>query len=94
MLRLHRRNSRRPAFARLRASTSYHVHVNDANKRGPGFGNTDFASVMRTLKELDYQRYVSVEVFDFNPDPRTIGRRQFALPQGPCRRPVTQTHLP
>ena len=27
---------------------------------------------MRTLKELDYQRYVSVEVFDFSPDPRTI----------------------
>lgn len=50
----------------------YHVHVNDANKRGPGFGNTDFASVIRTLKELDYQRYVSVEVFDFSPDPRTI----------------------
>lgn len=50
----------------------YHVHVNDANKRGPGFGQTDFVSVVRTLKELDYQRYLSVEVFDFSPDPRTI----------------------
>ena len=50
----------------------YHVHVNDANKRGPGFGTTDFVSVLKTLKELDYRRYVSVEVFDFAPDPRTI----------------------
>ena len=50
----------------------YHVHVNDANKRGPGFGRTDFASVLRALDETGYQRYVSVEVFDFAPDPRTI----------------------
>ncbi len=50
----------------------YHVHVNDANKRGPGFGETDFASVLAALRETGYQRYVSVEVFDFAPDPRTI----------------------
>ena len=50
----------------------YHVHVNDANKRGPGFGDTDFASVLAALRETGYQRYVSVEVFDFAPDPRTI----------------------
>jgi D-psicose/D-tagatose/L-ribulose 3-epimerase len=50
----------------------YHVHMNDANKRGPGFGATDFASVLRRLKELAYDRYVSVEVFDFRPDARTI----------------------
>ena len=49
-----------------------HVHVNDANKRGPGFGDTDFVAIMRALREIDYQRYVSVEVFDFAPDPRTI----------------------
>ncbi|MEE2659459.1 MAG: sugar phosphate isomerase/epimerase family protein [Candidatus Latescibacterota bacterium] len=50
----------------------YHVHVNDANKRGPGFGDTDFVAVLKTLRALDYQRYVSVEVFDFAPDARTI----------------------
>ncbi len=50
----------------------YHVHVNDANKRGPGFGDTDFTQVMKKLRELEYCRYVSVEVFDFAPDPRTI----------------------
>jgi D-psicose/D-tagatose/L-ribulose 3-epimerase len=50
----------------------YHVHVNDANKRGPGFGKTDFNSVISTLREIEYEHYVSVEVFDFSPDPRTI----------------------
>ncbi|MFC1525765.1 sugar phosphate isomerase/epimerase family protein [Candidatus Latescibacterota bacterium] len=60
----------------------YHVHVNDANKRGPGFGDTDFVSVIRTLKELDYQRYVSVEVFDFEPDPRTIAAESLGYLKG------------
>ena len=54
------------------ASQLRHVHVNDANKRGPGFGETDFVAVMKTLRELDYTRYLSVEVFEFDPDPRTI----------------------
>lgn len=61
-----------PQLLRDSGSHLYHVHLNDANKRGPGFGDTDFVSVMRTLKELNYDRYVSVEVFEFEPDPRTI----------------------
>ena len=63
-----------PVSQLLRDSGSqlYHVHVNDANKRGPGFGETDFVSVMKTLMELNYERYVSLEVFEFDPDPRTI----------------------
>ena len=60
----------------------YHVHVNDANMRGPGFGDTDFASILRKLRELDYQRYVSVEVFDFEPDPRTIAAASLAYMRG------------
>jgi sugar phosphate isomerase/epimerase len=60
----------------------WHVHVNDANKRGPGFGDTDFVSVMKTLKEIGYERYVSVEVFDFAPDPRTIAAGSLKYLQG------------
>jgi sugar phosphate isomerase/epimerase len=60
----------------------YHVHVNDANKRGPGFGQSDFVGVLRTLKELKYGRYVSVEVFDFKPDPRTIAAASLAYLKG------------
>jgi sugar phosphate isomerase/epimerase len=60
----------------------YHVHVNDANKRGPGCGQTDFVDILRTLTQLDYQRYVSVEVFEFTPDPRTIAAGSLAYLRG------------
>ncbi len=49
-----------------------HVHANDSNRRGPGFGDTDFRPVLSTLKEVGYDGYVSVEVFDYTPDPQTI----------------------
>jgi sugar phosphate isomerase/epimerase len=51
-----------------------HVHANDANRRGPGFGDTDFVPVLTALKEVGYSGYVSIEVFDYTPDPTTIAR--------------------
>jgi sugar phosphate isomerase/epimerase len=63
---------------RTHADLLTHFHANDANKRGPGFGQTDFVPILRTLKEVHYQGWVSVEVFDYTPDPITIARKSLA----------------
>jgi sugar phosphate isomerase/epimerase len=55
-----------------------HVHANDANRRGPEFGKTDFVPILNALKRVDYSGYVSVEVFDYSPDPVTIARDSLA----------------
>lgn len=55
-----------------------HFHANDANLRGPGFGDTDFRPILSTLAAEGYDGYVSVEVFDFAPDPETIAARSLS----------------
>ena len=59
-----------------------HVHVNDPNLRGPGFGDLQFASILRALKDRHYNGYVSVEVFDFTPDAQTIAARSIGYLKG------------
>ncbi len=57
------------------ASRAGHFHANDPNLRGPGFGDLDFTFVFQELVAHKYSGYVSVEVFDFSPDPLTIARK-------------------
>ena len=59
-----------------------HIHVNDANGRGPGFGETGFIPILKSLVKHNYKGYISVEVFDFSPDPQTVASRSIGYLRG------------
>lgn len=56
------------------ASHIAHIHANDANRRGPGFGDTPFGPLLKAVHTSGYSGWISVEVFDYSPDPVTIAR--------------------
>lgn len=65
----------RPALIRKYADYIAHYHANDENLHGPGFGEVDFGPIFEALKDIDFQGYVSVEVFKFDDGPEAIATR-------------------
>jgi len=67
---------KQPPDALIRQYFAYlrHVHLNEMDGQRPGTGKFPFASILRTLEELDYPGWLSVEVFDFKPDGETAAR--------------------
>jgi D-psicose/D-tagatose/L-ribulose 3-epimerase len=51
-----------------------HVHLNEMDGRRPGAGGFPFFTVLQTLKQARYRYWMSVEVFDFQPDGETVAR--------------------
>lgn len=64
-----------PAAIRRFAPWIRHVHANDSNGYLPGSGEANYDALVAALREVGYEGYLSVEVFDFKPDPRTIAVR-------------------
>lgn len=55
-----------------------YFHANDANLKGPGFGEVDFRPIAAALSEVGYEGYVSVEVFKFEEGAEAIATKSIA----------------
>lgn len=51
-----------------------HVHINEMDGRHPGTGTYDFSVPLRALKDIEYDGWLSLEVFKFEPSGEEVAR--------------------
>lgn len=52
-----------------------HFHVNDPNLYGPGMGEVDYGPIAEAIKDIGWDKWLSVEPFKYDPDPETVARK-------------------
>ncbi len=74
-----------PELIRRHARNAGHFHAQDVNLRGPGMGSVDFRPIVQALVDSGYDRWVSVEVFDYSPGAEETARQSIACLQDALR---------
>jgi len=66
---------------RLAGSRMFHLHYADSNRNYPGHGHIDFASILRVMRDMGYQGYVSGEHRAY-PEPEIAALRGLTYMKG------------
>jgi sugar phosphate isomerase/epimerase len=66
-----------PELIARHAAKSGHFHAQDVNLKGPGMGDVDFGPILKALVASGYDRWVSVEVFDYSAGAEETAARSF-----------------